>query len=204
MAKTEAFITLKDHKEDFTSNPKCRLINPAKSELGKVRKSIIEKINVKVREMSSANQWKNTEDVIKWFRGIQDKDNSIFIQFDIAEFYPSISKDLLLQSINHAKQFISISQRGINVIMHVRKAILFNDKNVWIKKNGNPSFDVTMGSFDSAELCELVGLYILHILGNIYGQSNLGLYRDDGLACLKGISGPTSDRIRKSIISLFK
>ena len=145
---------MKDHKEDFTANPKCRLINPAKSELGKVSKSIIETINVKVREMSSANQWKNTEDVIKWFRGIPDKDNSIFIQFDIAEFYPSISKDLLLQSINHAKQFISISQRDIDVIMHVRKAILFNDKNAWIKKNGDPSFDVTMGSFDGSQGAE--------------------------------------------------
>jgi uncharacterized protein YhaN len=29
MKKREAFITLKDHKENFESNPKCRLINPA-------------------------------------------------------------------------------------------------------------------------------------------------------------------------------
>ena len=44
LAKTNAFITLKDHKENFTSNPKCRLINPAKSEIGKVNKLFIEKI----------------------------------------------------------------------------------------------------------------------------------------------------------------
>ena len=31
-----AFITLKDYKENFNINPKCRLINPAKSELGKM------------------------------------------------------------------------------------------------------------------------------------------------------------------------
>ena len=36
LATTQAFITMKDHKEDFRSNPKCRLINPSKSELGKV------------------------------------------------------------------------------------------------------------------------------------------------------------------------
>ena len=29
-----AFITLKDHKENFENNPKCRLINPAKSQIG--------------------------------------------------------------------------------------------------------------------------------------------------------------------------
>ena len=37
LAKSTAFITLKDHKEDFSNNPKCRLINPAKPELGKVK-----------------------------------------------------------------------------------------------------------------------------------------------------------------------
>ena len=44
-------------------------------------------------------------------------------------------------------------------------------------KNGGPDFDVTMGSFDGAELCELVGLYILHILGEKYGKHRVGLYR---------------------------
>ena len=31
MKKREAFISLKDHKENFENNPKCRLINPAKA-----------------------------------------------------------------------------------------------------------------------------------------------------------------------------
>ena len=34
-----AFITLKDHKENFKSNTKCRLINPSKSEVGLVSKT---------------------------------------------------------------------------------------------------------------------------------------------------------------------
>jgi hypothetical protein len=45
MAETEAFITLKDHKDNVESNPKCRLINPAKRELGKVSKVILDSIN---------------------------------------------------------------------------------------------------------------------------------------------------------------
>ena len=61
-----------------------------------------------------------------------------------------------------------------------------------------------MGSFDGAEVCELVGLYILHTLGTTYGSRCLGLYRDDGLACFNNASGPKSDRIRKNIISTFK
>ena len=34
-AKAEAFITLKDHKDNFPSHPAYRLLNPCKSELGK-------------------------------------------------------------------------------------------------------------------------------------------------------------------------
>ena len=31
-----AFITLKDYKDNFQSNPKCRLINPSKPEAGHI------------------------------------------------------------------------------------------------------------------------------------------------------------------------
>jgi len=61
-----------------------------------------------------------------------------------------------------------------------------------------------MGSFDGAEVCELVGLYILHILGEKYSIEGIGLYRDDGLACLHNSNGPKSDRIRKDLIKTFK
>jgi hypothetical protein len=43
MKKREAFITLKDHQENFENNPKCRLINPAKIESGKLSKVILDK-----------------------------------------------------------------------------------------------------------------------------------------------------------------
>ena len=42
--KNNTFIILKYHKEKFNNNKKCRLINPAKSEIGNISKSIIEKI----------------------------------------------------------------------------------------------------------------------------------------------------------------
>lgn len=40
-ANRRAFVTLKDHKENFTSKLPCRLINPAKSEIGAVAKKFI-------------------------------------------------------------------------------------------------------------------------------------------------------------------
>ena len=61
-----------------------------------------------------------------------------------------------------------------------------------------------MGSFDGAEICELVGLFMLHNLANVVGAHNIGLYRDDGLAILKDASGPTAERTRKKIIKIFQ
>ena len=61
-----------------------------------------------------------------------------------------------------------------------------------------------MGSYDGAENCKLVGLYILSILGKIYGIQNVCLYQDGGLACLHIISGSASGKIRKDIIRTFR
>ena len=38
------FITIKDHKSDFKTNPECRLINPAKTQIGRARKIIVQEI----------------------------------------------------------------------------------------------------------------------------------------------------------------
>ena len=44
-SKNTFFITLKDYKENFFNNPTVRLINPAKQELGRISKAILENIN---------------------------------------------------------------------------------------------------------------------------------------------------------------
>ena len=61
-----------------------------------------------------------------------------------------------------------------------------------------------MGSYDGAEVCELVGLYLLSKLAPLIGTKNVGLYRDDGLAVIQQAIGPKMNRIRKDIIALFK
>ena len=66
------------------------------------------------------------------------------------------------------------------------------------KKTGE-NFDVGMGSFDGAEICKLVGLFLLDRLASVLGKENVGLYRDDGLAVLRNKSGPTMKRTRKKI-----
>ena len=88
MARGQAFISLKDHKENFLNNPKCRLINPAKNNLGLISKQILDGINSSIRSKTYANQWRNTQSVIDWFSNIKDKDKHSFLVFDIVDFYP--------------------------------------------------------------------------------------------------------------------
>ena len=82
--KQNCFITLKHHKPNFQNNPTGRLLNPTKNELCRISKTILDKINANLRSSLNHNQWKNTQEVIDWFKGIGNK------QHDINHFYPSI------------------------------------------------------------------------------------------------------------------
>ena len=110
-----------------------------------------------MRDLSSVNQWQETSTLINWFKNIKNKKKCIFMQFDTEKLYSSISKELLPTAITYAKTLVNISDEEISTTMHSRTSLLFNNTDIWIKKNGDPDFDVTMGSFDDAELCELVG-----------------------------------------------
>ena len=52
-------------------------------------------------------------------------------------------------------------------------------------------------------MCELVGLHVLNSLAKRFGKDNIGLYRDDGLALIKGTSGRLADKVRKDLCAQF-
>ena len=118
MAEKPAFITLKDHKDNFNSNPKCRLINPSKTELGKVSKIILDDINNRLRSKLHVNQWQNSTSVIDWFNSISNKPSHVFLSFDIVEFYPSITESLLDEVVAWAKSLTNIPDDQVAVIKH--------------------------------------------------------------------------------------
>ena len=199
-----AFITLKDHKNNFKNNPKCRLINPSKSEVGRISKAYLSNIISTLAGKIGSNQWRNILQVINWFKNLTHKENRKFIKFDIADFYPSISADLLSRAISYARTIITIEDKVIDAIKLARNRYYLAKKEPGSKEVKNPSFDVTMGSFDGAEICEIVGIYLLKKLSPLLGKENFGLYRDDGLATVNSSSGPVLDKMRKDIISIFK
>ena len=58
-----------------------------------------------------------------------------------------------------------------------------------------------MGSFDGAEICELVGLFLLSELSSL--GLNLGIYRDDGLA-VSMKSARETEIIKKKMSEIFR
>ena len=202
--ETEAYITIKDHKDDFPNKVSCRLINPCKSSIGKISKVILDRINTAVRTNTNVNQWKDTSSVIDWFKNIPDKNSCYFMVFDIESFYPSISEKLFNDAIQYAKQTVEIPDHDMIIINHSRKSLLFHDNEPWVKREGNEDFDVTMGSNDGAEVSELVGLFMLNKLVNLFQDNSVGLYRDDGLGVVRELSGPETERLRKNVIKTFK
>ena len=144
-------------------------------------------------------QWRNTSDVVNWFNNIKDKTSQTMICFNICDFYPSISSSLLQKSLTFASQYTNITEEEIHIITHTKKTTFYKDGNPWTKKSSD--FDVTMGSFDGAEVCELVGLYLLSQLQHL--AMNVGLYRDDGLAItnkrLRAV-----ENMKKEMCQIFK
>ena len=61
-----------------------------------------------------------------------------------------------------------------------------------------------MGSYDGAEVCELVGIYLLFLMKENFPTLDFGLYRDDGLGCYKNMPGPKMNKLKKDIFKLFK
>ena len=78
--------------------------------------------------------------------------------------------------------------------------MLYVNGEPWAKK-GEEVFDVGMGFFDGAEICEITGLYILEELVDL--DINVGIYRDDGLAVCD-LNPQGVERIKKKISAIFR
>ena len=198
----EAYGTYKDTKDNFRENPKMRVLNPCKPELGRVSKQLLEKIVDEVREKTGLLQWKNTVSCLQWFDKLQNKSECHFIQFDVVNFYGSISKQLLEQTINWASTITDISEKTKEIIFHCRRTFLFYQGEPYVKKN-TPDFDCPMGGFDSAEVCELVGLFILSKLSDLPAGITAAIYRDDGVV-LSRLTKFQTEAVKKKICDTFK
>ena len=100
-------------------------------------------------------------ELMVWFKNINNKRLYKFLQFDIKDFYPSIKETLLDEAMEFAKEHVPVARKDVEVI---RKSVLYNDGEPWVKKEGG-RFDINMGAYDRAEVCELIGIYMLYLIG---------------------------------------
>ena len=107
-------------------------------------------------------------------------------------------KKILIDSINYARENIDITKEQYDIILARRKTVLENNGTTWIK-SGPVNFDVPMGGYDSSQIADLVGLYILHILNRIINSDQVGLYRVDGIMYIPNNNGPNSSSIQRRL-----
>ena len=182
----------------------CCLLNPSKTHIAKISKSILDNINNAIRDESNLKQWRNTGDVLRWFKEIDDKRDKHFVKFDIESFYPNISKETLMKAIDFARGFTDIPDDDVQIIIHSCRTVLYHNNKIWIKKSNRDNFDVPMGSFHGAELCELIGLFMLEKLKGTFDDGNFGIYRDDGLAVVNKLTPSQQERLVKKVRRIFK
>ena len=93
------------------------------------------------------------------------------------------------EAVSFAKLYYDFTSDELEIIMHSRKTLLFWQDSTWVKKEGSEDFDIPMGCYDGAEICELVGIYIQKKLCKLMNKKDFGLYRSDGLRILRNTSG---------------
>ena len=201
-ANKECYITIKDHKPGFPHDIKCRLINPCKSNIGKITKQILDKTNCHIKTVLDLELLENTASAIKWFENIKDKTKKQLIQIDIVDYYPSIDEQLFQKAINFAEKTTQLSELEKELLHNARLSLLYNNGTPWTKNSG--LFDVTMGSYDGAQITDLVGLLILKTLDEKVPEISFALYRDDGIGVHKKLSPKKLEEIKKKLHKAFK
>ena len=68
--------------------------------------------------------------------------------------------------------------------------LLIDKTSVLLKKGNNSWFDVTIGSDDGGQICELVEIYLLNRISTVIDKSGVGLYRDNVYAAINNANGP--------------
>ena len=123
--------------------------------------------------------------------------------FDIKDLYSSVLKELFLtDALTLAETVINLDDHD-KIIYHSLKSLLFSQEQTWMKKRSD-LFDVSMGAYNGVEMCELIGILLLNLLGRQYDTKNIGLYRDDGLSIFKNCSGLQMETIKKHLQKVFR
>ena len=93
--------------------------------------------------------------------------------FVIKDFYSSIKEGELFEALEFVKQHVTIKVRDSETIFYTRKSLLCSEGKLWIKNQSNHY--VTVGLNDGYEVCELIGIFLLSLIGSKYNPKKIGL-----------------------------
>ena len=94
---------------------------------------------------------------------------NLTLQISTHQFQKIVSAE----AISYARTIITIEDKVIDVIKLARKLLVFRKEGTWVKRGENPPFYLTMGSFDGAEICEIIRIYLLEKLSPLLGKETL-------------------------------
>ena len=167
------------------------MLNTTKSELGKLSKHILQQTSANIRTALNA------------FKRIKNKNSHTFTLFGIQGFYLTTGVELLKDVGLFAPIHADINWKDIEVIFHHYVSLL-DHYYFMITKDSNGDFDVTMRSYNRAEVCGLAGLLMLNELSKMFDKDSNELYRDDRLLVFKNHNGYKNGKVWKEMIDLFK
>ena len=84
-------------------------------------------------------------------------------------------RNFLKVAVLFVQTHTDISRKDIELIFHCHRLLLFDDINLWVKKDRNDDFNFTMRNFE--KVCELAGLFMLNELLKKFNKDSTGLYR---------------------------
>ena len=132
-----------------------------------------------IRNKTGLKQCTNTRELINWFKSLKNMKKSKFVIFDIDGYYTSITPTLIEKTLDWAMAYVDVTPQQRKIIHQACQSFLYSEGMPWVKK-GEVNFDVGMGAFHGAQVCELVGLFLLNLLKGLPNFEAI-LYRDDGL-----------------------
>ena len=98
---------------------------------------------------------------------------------------------------------MDISAEEKEIIFQTTKLLLYNYDQPWKKKGDSFFFGVGMGSYNGAETCDLVWLYLLWQTRHLGLNMGLFNFRDDGLAVSSKTARQT-EVINKELCKILK
>ena len=130
LAEKEALLTLKGDKPNFYDNPNVVKIISPNLRLESLAKSCSTGSILPFDPQPASCSGEISQQSSRGSKKSLAKTNVNFFKFDIRDFYPSITEDLLTKSLEFTQNYIEVDEHTANIIMHCHQSILFPNGSV--------------------------------------------------------------------------